>query len=678
QAQHNIPHRMLGGVGLAIDSDSGYLFVSYEASDEIGLIDGTTMTGVGRIMAADASDLAGIVYDHTKKLLYCADRGREKLYVYNWDAKTITLERVTGSPFNLRGARAFGIALDEIDGLLYVANGTETVNVYSTSDWSRVRQIELSRKAIGIAVDPMNGFLYTGGAWVGNSYLTQYHIAKGTEAEVQVEPDAGVMGIGVDHDTGLVYMSTGKNNAPGGDNLLVYDTALNLVGKTHIGGNPAGLAIPGKNIGFNPLNLTKQLISGATNDDTPGEMPAVSAGKDITYRIGFSNMSNEFTVTDVSIVDVLPRNVTFVSADDQGIGGRYDPKSHSFRWTYSDLPPGSSTRLDLTVQVNREVDSGTIISNSVTINSNETPPTTTRLDVLALSNSLNLEKTIVGTVKGEVAKVDPNDKITYSICFDNSGNDFEVTEILLIDTLPPELSFVSADNGKGSGYYDPKSHTYSWTPNDMMPGSSRCVSLVARVNPDLAPGTLIRNSAIIDSNETPASMVSTDAITSFKALSISKSIVGATEGKLTLVGTNEQITYLICFKNNSTTETVTGVSVVDSLPNNVTFVKAQGDGAFGQYDPKGHTYTWTYASLPPNAKGPTCVELTVQVNKDVPPATRITNTVTITSNETPSEMVSIDASTHFNPLDLNKIVVGGFGGEIEWVSIGETFVYGIC
>lgn len=673
QAQHDIPHVMLGAVGLAIDSDSGYLFVTYEASERIQLIDGTTMTSVGRVEAIDARDLAGIVYDHTKKLLYCVDRGREKVYVYDWDAKTISLTRVEGSPFTLWGnLHAWGIALDEIDGLLYIASASDGVAVYSTSDWSRVKQIELSRAAVGIAVDVMNGLLYTGGSYVGNDYLTQYHLAKGVEVEIQVEPDAGVMGIAVDPDTGLVYMTTGKNNAPGGDNLLVYDRELNLIGKTHIGGNPTGLAIPGKDIGFNPLNLTKELLRGAVADAAPSEMVSVGAGKTITYGIGFSNTSNDYTVTDVAIVDALPRNVTFVSADDDGVGGQYNSKTHTYTWFYADLPPGSSTLLELTVLVDRDVVTGTVISNSVTINSNETAPSTARLDVVATSNSLNLEKSILGAEEGQVAKVEPNDIVTYNICFDNSANDFMVTDILLIDTLPPEVSFVSADNGKGSGYYDAKSHTYVWRPRSMAPGTSACVSLVARVDPDLKPGMVITNSAIIDSNETPPSMVSVDARTSYSALSISKSIVGGTEGQFTLVGANDNIEYLICFENNSA-NTLTDVTVVDTLPPEVEIVKASPQG---QYDPKTHTYTWSYPSLEANAKSPTCVELVVQVNKNIPPATIISNSVTIASHETESAKATADATTYY-PLEVTKTVLGGFGDQIEWVDIDDEITYGI-
>ena len=91
--------------------------------------------------------------------------------------------------------------------------------------------------------------------------------------------------------------------------------------------------------------------------------------------------NNDFAVTDVTIVDKLPEEIIFVSADDDGVNGFYDyddkSKTQSYIWTYEELPPRTSTLLELTVQAHPDIDAGTIITNTVTINSNETAPTTT-------------------------------------------------------------------------------------------------------------------------------------------------------------------------------------------------------------------------------------------------------------------------------------------------------------
>lgn len=631
QAQHDVPHTMLGPVGMAIDSDYGYVFITYEGSGEIQLLEATTMADAGTTIAPDATDLAGIVYDHEKSLLYCVDRRINTLYVYNWFPDTATLTHVPGSPFILRNAQAYGIALDEIDDLLYVANASNTITVYSTSDWSLVETISVSRIAISIAVDVTNGFVYTGGGFAGNMFLTQYHLATGTEAEVQVEPDAGVMGLGVDTDTGLVYISTGSNNAPGGDNLLVYDAALNQIDIVTAIGNPTGLAIPGKDIGYNPLNLKKQVLRGAGVSTDIDETKTVGAGDTYTYGISFDNF-NDYTVTDVSVVDILPKEVTFVSADDDGVNGQYNydeqTNTQTYTWTYKDLPPQTSTLLEITVQVNPDIDAGRIITNSVTINSNQTAPTTTSVDVITTSNDLNLKKEILGTPEGQITQVNTNDIITYTIEFDNKDNDFPVTNVTVVDELPKNVNYPDLDDKN----YDAKSHTYTWTFDSLEPGAAVHLELAVSVNPNVALGTIITNIVTINSDETSKSSASVDAVTYYKPLNITKKAVNKEGNEIIWVDPGDRFTYQICFDNNNNDTKVTEVFIVDKLPDEVTFVMAEDGKATGKYDEKAHTYTWSYGSLDPGITN--CVELVVDVNENTPLGTMIANSVTIDSNET--------------------------------------------
>jgi uncharacterized repeat protein (TIGR01451 family) len=461
QAEYAIPHQLLGAVGITIDTDSASLFITYEASNEIQLLDARSMMDEGITVAPDASDLAGIVYDHKKKLLYCVDRRSDQLFVYDWDSGAKTLTHVEGSPFSLWTATAFGIALDEIDDLLYVANGTQKVTVYNTSTWRRVDRITLNRVAISIAIDVKGGYLYTGGGYAGNKYLTQYHLATGTVKEVQVDPVAGVMGLDVDPDTGYIYLNTGLNNEPGGDDIQVYDVDLKQIGFIPDIGNPTGLVVPGKDIGYNPLDLNKTVVRGATESDSPDEMPIVGAGDTFFYGIHFNNLT-DITLTDVSIVDSLPSEVVFISGDDKGITGSYDSKTHTFQWLLSSLPPNVPITLELGAQVKKDVELGTIISNTVTINSNETPPTTKRLDIITGQNALNLTKSVLGTPEGQLALVGADGPMTYTIQFENN-NEFPMTNISVVDVLPKEVSFVSIQGNPASGKYDSATHTCTWS-----------------------------------------------------------------------------------------------------------------------------------------------------------------------------------------------------------------------
>ena len=676
QTEHRVNRRMLGAVDLAIDTDSRCLFITYDTSDVIELVDARTMMSRGSTIAPDTYNLAGIVYDHDKKRLYTANFRWQDLYVYDWDPETSTLTHIEGSPFPLKRANISDIALNEIDDLLYVANGTEKVTVYRTSDWRLVETITLDRVASCIAVGVMRGFLYTGGGYAGNMYLTQYHLATGTIEEVQVEPDAGVMGIGVDPATGYVYMTTGLRKGSGGDNLKVYDPKLNQVDFIPLTGNPTGLVVPGKDIGYNPLNLGKTLVRGGSGTVHSGATPTVAAGAIITYGIHFDNF-NDFTATDVVVTDHLPEEVIFISADDDGVNGQYDPTTHTYEWIYPSLPQGAAMTLELTVEVDKGVEAETIVTNTATINTNQTAPTTARLDVVVERNALNITKSISGAAEGEVARVDVDESATYTICFDNPDNDFPVTDVSVVDHFPDEVQFIGVGPGTPSGKYDAAEHTYTWTFSSLDPGEAVCLDLDVKVDKAVEPGTSIINTVIIDSNETPPSSASAEAITYQNQLNLTKRIVGAAPGEIPLVSGNETITYEIHFENTAVDSPVHNVTLTDVLPPEVSFVKATGGSESGEYDAKTHTYTWFSGTLPPKIE--TTLELVVQVDENVPAAAILTNAVTLDSDETRPITASADAMTKFKPLNIRKQIVGeNVLGSTLYTNPGNTVIYSIC
>ncbi len=637
QKDHPAPRYGWGPMGLAIDSDAGYLFVTYENTDVIQLLDARRMTDAGTVTPEGAVNLAGIVYDHGKGLLYCADRGTDKLYVYEWDASTATLTPVLGSPVTLPGATAFGIALDEFNDLLYVGNYSNSILVYNTSTWCLTRTISVSRPAIGVAIHAADDLLYYGGGYAedpNNFFLTQYDLATDTEAEVQVGSLGGVMGLAVDEATGLVYVTTGRNNMASAKAIQVYNQSLREIQYVGIGTSLAGLVIPPAEVSYNPLNLRK---------NTAGWIEQVKVGDTVSYDICFDNNDNAFTINNVTVVDTLPDEVNFVSPDGDGVFGYYDPAKHTYTWTYPSMEPGSGDCLELVVQVNSAAKPGMNLTNFVTIDSDETPRTTTSYDVYTVGRlPLNISKTIVGDPESVLI----GGTFTYDICFDNNDNYAPVTDVSIVDALPDEVNFVRAKGHGESGYYNGVNHSYIWSYPSLAAGSGDCLSLVVRVNPDTEPNTIISDFVTIDSNETGPTTASIDVPAkqiAYKPLNLSKDIVRDPGDDGECVGVGSTVTYEVCFANNDNDFLVTGVSIVDTLPDELSFVTADGDSISGQYDPNTHTYTWFYESLSPGSGA--CLELVTQINQDTEPNTIITNSVTITSNETPPSPASIDFVT---------------------------------
>lgn len=365
--------------GVAIWEDpltsDAFLFITSEfnlAGFEI--VDATTMQYVG-IAPANSSNLAGIDVDDINLVVYTVRRWSNDLYVYDWNPATRTITPRPGfSPYDLPGCvGAFGIALDETRGILWVADtAAGRVRAYSTTDFTENSSLSFTpiHYPVDVKVDRKRNAVYTvsiiGGASVpygtGSYNLSKYDVATSTET-YQNMGWPGV-GLAVDEVTGYVYVTGGALVA---DNLSVWDTSqfpFRLVDNTGDIGNPAGLAIA--NASYNPLRLAK-------NDIIQGE--GISIGGQFTYHISCDNSFNPaLDVTNVTLLDTLPQEVDYISNNYNGV---YDPVNHTIFWDVGTIPAGhTGPEIDLEVQVNQNAVEGMTIHNYVTIDGDQVPPTT--------------------------------------------------------------------------------------------------------------------------------------------------------------------------------------------------------------------------------------------------------------------------------------------------------------
>ena len=130
--------------------------------------------------------------------------------------------------------------------------------------------------------------------------------------------------------------------------------------------------------------------------------------------------------------------------------------------------------------------------------------------------------------------------------------------------------------------------------------------------------------------------------TTFAApLNLSKSD-GLTEGECKLTG--ETFSYTICYDNLPNTESVTDVTISDTLPAEVNFVSTDNGGT---YDAATHTVTWDVGSIDAEAVS-SCVLLSVDVT--ALPGAILSNTVTIDSRE--SDSIVVKENTEICPVSV--------------------------
>ncbi len=363
QTTNTVPEYGWGAVGLAVDTDSAYLFVTYENSNKISIVNATTMMvpASSPVEAPGALDLAGIVVDQDRQKVYTVDRSTNNLYVYTWDPSGPTLTLDGGSYIDLDGVNdVYGVALDEINDLFYVASANEKkIAYYDTATWALQGSFTVTPRPMGVAVDASSGLVYSGGR--SDNMISKYDLATSTEITHVVGGNAEPIGFAVDPATGNLFVTTYAGSAPYGDVLLMYDSDLNELDMTADLGNPTGVCVPGKDISFNPLNMEK--TDGVTQ---------VYQGDTLTYSISYDNAQNTEPVTGVTIVDALPAGVSYVSSTN---GGVYDATTRTVIWDIGTLDAGASSAT-VSVTVTVDAPAGTVFDNAATIDSENTAPTT--------------------------------------------------------------------------------------------------------------------------------------------------------------------------------------------------------------------------------------------------------------------------------------------------------------
>lgn len=316
-------------VGLALDEDSQYLFVTYESANYINIFNANTMEYITQVLPPNASNLAGVVVDQRTHRVYAVNRNADRLFVYFWDAAALTLTNLITSgsgslPLTnesggtIRGT--YGLTIDERNNTLYVGYMTYGIMAYNIDHLTNAKiggvtaisNIATTHDAVDVAIDVDNQYIYSTSASPGGDKVLHKYELNNDDAHSSVDVVFPCVGVAVDQASGLVYTTTYSKGSLG-----VYNSDLALQNTYMSEQRPTGLVIPTSgSVSFNPLNLT--IIA-----------PSVAGqGADINYSISYSN-PNSTEVTNVTLIAWAPANTTYVSCS---AGGVYESVSGTVTW----------------------------------------------------------------------------------------------------------------------------------------------------------------------------------------------------------------------------------------------------------------------------------------------------------------------------------------------------------
>lgn len=319
--------------------------------------------------------------------MYCVDKGQNQLYVYNWDGARLNLTLADNGRITLPGTTTYDIALDQINDVLYVSNGTHQVHIFNTVNWSLIGTVTLGANVERIDLDERKQVLYAGAQVSGHPYLLKFDLRSTMEETLKIDDDASIMGIAVDDGTSLLYVATLHPFFIGNSNSIdVFNTELTALDHAQVDGYIAGLGMPAQGVSYSPLVVSKQVIGGT---DLVGGVHYATGGDLITYEIGLiaEDPSNNALVYSGAIVDHLPLELDYVSSSSvNGVMGVYDPEFHTVTWLYPSLVLSETLTVVLEARVKLDSGPGTV-TNEVVVLSGGAGEVSSQVDILVADSS---------------------------------------------------------------------------------------------------------------------------------------------------------------------------------------------------------------------------------------------------------------------------------------------------
>jgi len=368
--------------------------------------------------------------------------------------------------------------------------------------------------------------------------------------------------------------------------------------------------VPGNNSGTATTTVNPNADLAVTKSDSPDP---VTVGSNLTYTVTVTNQGPD-PAASVTMTDTLPAGVTFVSAN-------------------STVGACAENAGIVTCNIGALANGGTaIITFIVTPTapatlSNTASGAATTFDPVAANNSTTITTTARLVTDLSVTKSDAPDPVqagqnlTYTVTVSNGGP-HNATGVTLTDTLPANLTFVSANSTVGTCAQ--AAGVVTCNIGALANGASATVTII--VTTTGATAASITNTAAVtgaefDSNAANNSASASTAVTPVADVQIIKTAAPNP------VNAGQNLTYTVNVRNNGPSA-ATGVTVTDTPP--VTLALVSATGSQGTCSIAAGTITCNVGTLASGAQATATIVVTPLAGA-VP---SVSNTAAVTANLT--------------------------------------------
>jgi uncharacterized repeat protein (TIGR01451 family) len=363
-------------------------------------------------------------------------------------------------------------------------------------------------------------------------------------------------------------------------------------------------------------------VTKTVDDATPTE------GDTIVYTVTVVN-NGPADATAVTVDDILPTGVTYVSDDSSGA---YNAGTGV--WTVGNLVDDASATINITATVDQGTAGSTITNTACSDYEEDAEPANDcdSVDIIPVDDVVVLDIDLEATKSVDNATPTEGTQVVYTISVTNNGPD-DATGVVLNDVLPAGVTYVSDES---EGTYN--SATGVLTIGNLANGATFTTTITVSVDQGTATQT-ITNTLCSDMDQTDtdtsndcdtADIIPVDEIfIPFADLEVSKVASDTTP----VVGTNFVYTIAV---HNAGPDSAFNATVNDLLPVGVTYVSDDGAGAYDST-----TGVWTIGTIAADAT----VTLNITVSVDPGTAGTLISNTACADNSIPDPDQTDDCDT---------------------------------
>jgi uncharacterized repeat protein (TIGR01451 family) len=458
-------------------------------------------------------------------------------------------------------------------------------------------------------------------------------------------------------------------------NKIIFNTATvatvtNGVTDPNTGNNSSTTSTAGQTSADLQLAKTSSPTSVIAGSAAPAD--------EITYTISILN-SGPSVANNVVVSDVVPSNTVvtaqpaFVSTGAPAITVNCSAAAAGAQFTCvvtgtspaGSMPVGAQGTITYKVRVPANIAQNTIVTNQAEIASvggNATPDPNPSNNIQAPTSTLvNTRADLSITKSDSPDPVTAGSNLTYTLTVSNAGPS-DTQNVVVTDAVPANTTYVSVASADPGFVCLNSNNTITCNKATLAAGDSTTITIVVKVNANVASGTVLSNSATVSSTTTDpsASNNSSGPITTTVNTNAVFTITKSDNPDPVVAGTN--LSYRVSLTNNGPSD-AQSVVLTDTLPNTpagaVSFISVKGTGVFAAAGACAHSSGVITCVATPGGVMPAGatahVDIVVKVSASVPATTVLTNIAVVTSPtsaQTAAERTDTETTTVRHQSDL--------------------------